>query len=335
MWSDIKDNLLQILNKSVPSKLTSSRYFPPWITTQTKRYIRNKQIWYRRAKKSNDPKTWQKYQDYKKLAQKFCRRSHDSYVEDLLTTGRDNLGHINKKFWTYIKSQRNERSGIADLFVNGKWISDTTQKANSFNAQFSKVFSTPGTPFRPPPAEPHGSAAHINNISINRTGILKLLLGIKENKAPGPDGLPGKLLKMCAEELCGVLTVLFQKSLDSGTVPSDWKVAHITPVYKKSDKSCPSNYRPISLTSIVCKLMEHVVYSSVINFLDDNDILSDFQHGFRQRRSCETQLINTLRDFSNCLDKSSQVDAILLDFSKAFDKVDHSTLLLKMSDYGI
>ena len=103
MWSEIKDNLLEILNKFVPSKLTSSRYFPPWITTQTKRYIRNKQIWYRRAKKSNDPKIWQKYHDYKKLAQKFCRRSHDSYVEGLLNDGRDNHGHTNKKFWSYIK----------------------------------------------------------------------------------------------------------------------------------------------------------------------------------------------------------------------------------------
>ena len=113
------------------------------------------------------------------------------------------------------------------------------------------------------------------------------------------------------------------------------KLPTSSPSSKKSDKSNVANYRPISLTSIACKLLEHVVYSSIINHLDSNDILCNFQHGFRQRRSCESQLLNTLRDFFNCLDKSSQVDAVLLDFSKAFDKVDHSTLLLKMHNYGI
>ena len=100
--------------------------------------------------------------------------------------------------------------------------------------------------------------------------------------------------------------------------------------------SFPSNCRLISLTSIICKLLEHVVYSSVLNFLDSSCVIfSDFLHAFRQRRSYETQLINTVGDLSICLDKSSHVDAILLGFSKAFDKVDHSSLLMKMYNYGI
>ena len=163
------------------------------------RYIRNKQIWYRRAKKSKDPKAWQKYQNYKKLAQRFCRRSHDTYVEDILSDGRDTPGHANKKFWSYIKSQRNERSGIADLLDNGKWVTDNTHKANLFNSQFSKVFSTPGTPFRPPCVESDCSTPNISSVTVNSNGVLKLLLGLKENKAPGPEGLPGKLINkaMC------------------------------------------------------------------------------------------------------------------------------------------
>ena len=201
---------------------------------QTKRYIRNKQLWYQRAKKKNDFYTWQKYKKYKSLVQIFCRQSHDDYVKDLITEGRDNHGHTGKRFWSYIKSQRKERSGIADLFDRGEWISDNTRKANLFNAQFSKVFSSPGAPFRPPSAEPTRSASSLLNIQISEKGILKLLLNINENKAPGPDGIPGKLVKMCAEELCGVFQVLFQKSVDSGKVPSAWKVAHITPVYKKN-----------------------------------------------------------------------------------------------------
>ncbi len=330
MWSSFRSNLEKILKDNVPTKETSSKYFPPWITTQTKRLIRNKQIWFQKAKQRNTFSAWQKYKNYKRLAQKFCRQSHDNYVKDLITDDK-----TNKKFWTYIKSQRQENSGISDLLDDQTWITDPKQKANLFNKQFSKVFSDPSPPLDSYPEDADSSTPKIPQITINPHGILKLLLNINVNKAPGPDNIPGRLLKLCAEELHIPLTKIFQKSLDTGTIPDDCKTAHIIPLFKKADKAKAENYRPISLTSIACKLLEHVVYSSIINHLDDNDILCDFQHGFRQRRSCESQLLNTLRDFFNCLDRSSQVDAILLDFSKAFDKVDHSTLLLKMHNYGI
>jgi capsular polysaccharide biosynthesis protein len=115
--------------------------FQPWITTQTKRLIRNKSLWYQKAKQKNDANSWKKYKEYKKLAQKSCRKSHDNYVEDLITSDS-----TNKKFWTYVKSQRNEKTGISDLTVNNKIIQDPKEKANLFNEQFSKVFSNPDEP---------------------------------------------------------------------------------------------------------------------------------------------------------------------------------------------
>ena len=142
-------------------------------------------------------------------------------------------------------------------------------------------------------------------------------------------------MKACAVELHEVFTILFQTSLDLGVVPDEWKVAHIFPLFKKGDKTKAENYRPISLTSITCKLLEHIVHSNIMGFLDSNEILSPFQHGFRQKRSCESQLLTTLRDFWNSLNSSGQTDAILLDFSKAFDKVDHRLLLSKMNHLGI
>ena len=123
--------------------------------------------------------------------------------------------------------------------------------------------------------------------------------------------------------------------MDQGCLPTDWKQANIVPLHKKDDKSKVSNYRPISLTSITSKLLEHIVHSNIINFLEDHSILSNIQHGFRKNRSCESQLITTIRDFANCLNNKQQVDAILLDFSKAFDKVDHLRLLQKLHKYGI
>ena len=107
------------------------------------------------------------------------------------------------------------------------------------------------------------------------------------------------------------------------------------PIFKKGNRSSAVNYRPISLTSILCKLCEHIVHSTISTHLDCNSILTNAQHGFRKRRSCETQLLLTLDDLAKGLDDKSQTDMILLDFSKAFDKVPHQRLLLKVSHCGI
>jgi len=124
--------------------------------------------------------------------------------------------------------------------------------------------------------------------------------------------------------------------LDQGVVPPDWKEANVTPLYKnKGDKTSPENYRPISLTSLTCKILEHVVHSTLMTHFDKFNVLDDAQHGFRKKRSCVTQLASTLDDFATCLKNKEQTDAVLLDFSKAFDKVDHEGLILKLEHLGI
>ena len=132
-----------------------------------------------------------------------------------------------------------------------------------------------------------------------------------------------------------MLTLIFQASLSQTCVPEDWKQALVAPIFKKGDKSTPANYRPISLTSVCCKIMEHIMHSQIMQHMEDLNILSDAQHGFRKRRSCETQLLLTLQDLSSALDYGEQIDAILLFFSKALDKVPHEHLAVKLKHYGI
>ena len=127
----------------------------------------------------------------------------------------------------------------------------------------------------------------------------------------------------------------FQQSLDTGTLPDEFKNANVTPIHKKGLKSDVNNYHPISLTSILSKCLEHIVVSHFMNHLETNNILAPRQHGFRKRRSTVSQLLLTCNDFATSLDKRSQVDGILLDFSKAFDKVTHKHLLYKLSYNGL
>jgi hypothetical protein len=144
-----------------------------------------------------------------------------------------------------------------------------------------------------------------------------------------------RLLKELATELAPIYTLLFQASLDQGIIPDEWKTANVVPIFKKGDKSKPENYRPVSLTSITCNTLEHIVSSTIMAHMDRHTILTDAQHGFRKIRSCETQPLLTSQDLASAIDTMDQTDVILLDFAKAFDKVPHLRLLSKIIFYGV
>ena len=112
---------------------------------------------------------------------------------------------------------------------------------------------------------------------------------------------------------------LFQQSVDTGEIPKEWSLANICPLYKKGDRSLACNYLPVSLTCVPCKLLEHIVCSNIMAHLDEHKLLSNRQHAFRKKHSCETQLITVIDDWAKILDKGGQVDTFILDFEKAFD----------------
>ena len=170
-------------------------------------------------------------------------------------------------------------------------------------------------------------------IIFSQSGIQHLLSTLDVNKASGPDRISPYILKHCAEELSPVLQVIFTQSLATGTLPPDWLSANIYPVFKKGSRNKVCNYRPISLTPICSKVMEHIIYRS--GYHGSSNVLIDNQHGFRSNHSCVTQLIAFIEDVSYALDHQKQVDIILLDFSKAFDTVPHQRLLSKLKYYGI
>ena len=172
-------------------------------------------------------------------------------------------------------------------------------------------------------------------LDFSAAGIEKLLKGLDTTKSCGPDDLSARLLQCLSSELSPALELLFYTTLQQGQLPRDWRHARVSPIFKKGNKNNAENYRPVSLTSIICKIAEHIIVSQMYDHLDLHHVLTDAQHGFRKRRSTETQLLLTTNDFMSGLEKNVQTDAILLDFSKAFDKVPHHLLIHKLKHYGI
>ena len=165
--------------------------------------------------------------------------------------------------------------------------------------------------------------------------IASLWQELSPNSAAGPDGIPSSLLINCASEIGPLLRKLFTASFLKGYIPSSFKRAAIVPIFKSGDKCLPGNYRPISLTSVICKVYERIIRKQVFSFLCDKNCLNDTRRGFRSGHSCLSAQLDVYDDVMHMLNRDSIGDMMYLDFAKAFDKVDHGILLHKVKDLGI
>ena len=208
----------------------------------------------------------------------------DSYVSDLVTGD----AKTSKKLWTFVKGKRCDSSGVSPLKKDGIAYSDPKIKATLLNEQFSSDFTKADKANAPSLGK--SPYPDVQAFDVHNNWVQKLLQNLNPHKASGPDNIPSRLLKETAAEIAPALTLLFQSSLQQGEVPENWKLANVTPLFKKGDKNDASNYRPISLTSVCSKLLEHILHSQIMKHLENHTILTDQQHGFRKQRSCESQL---------------------------------------------
>ena len=330
-WNKLKSHLTSMMNKYIPTKKSRSRNTIPWFTNTIKRLVNRKQRLYNKARKSNIVADWDQYKSVQKNVQKSLRHARWEYINNILL---DSLKeHDSKPFWKYIKSQKQDSVGVAPLKENGTLQSTSKEKARILNNQFKSVFTSEDKTNIPTLSGP--STPTIRDLHVNSPGVAKLLARLQPKKASGPDNLPCRLLKELSNEIAPMLTALFNQSLSSGEIPEDWSHAFVAPIFKKGNHNVAENYRPVSLTSVCCKILEHIICRHVLDHLDFHKILTCFQHGFRSAHSCETQLLLTLDDLMKARDKNIQVDVAVLDFSKAFDTVPHERLLGKLTHYGI
>ena len=224
--------------------------------------------------------------------QKHLRSARLSYINQFLTT---TITDKPKAFWSFISKLRQDNQGIGDLNIAGNIISDDKQKAEALGNHFKSVFTHEG----------NSKSEWQPTLTISLKGVHDQLSKINTSKSQGPDGIPPWFLNRYASHLTPVIHDIFQSSIDSGQVPKAWNEANVTAIFKKGNRAETSNYRPISLTPVISKLLEHIIHSHIMKHLEQHHILTDHQHGFRAKRSTETQLIQTVHDISKYLDEKN------------------------------
>ena len=306
---------------------------PNWWTNEIANCLRDKRNAHDRLKILNNDGERAKFIELRRKAKRLINQSKRSMELRIANQSKANP----KEFYRYIRQKRVVTSTIGPLTnENGAFTKDEHEMSNILNTFFASVFTTEDTSEIPvPPAAQFDNNSFLNSIIITESEVSNCIDKLKTNKSPGPDTISPRVLKEAKNEFTKPLTTFFNKSLQSGIIPEEWKLANVTPIFKKGNKSQASNYRPISLTSVVCKMLETLIRDKLVNHLEENKLLRDTQHGFRNRRSCLTNLLDFLHDVFNQYDESKAVDVIYLDFQKAFDKVPHKRLLAKLKAHGI
>ena len=341
LWEKFSEIYYSVEKECVPTKTVyvdgkkSKRLSMPLDKKSLRKIKKKNKLWSSvRSKLASTEKELQ-YNKLRNQVRKLTRKAKKLTEKNIAKNAKKNP----KGFWKYSQSKLKTKAGIPDLEVNDDndkkaYATDDKSKSNLFQDYFGGVFTE----------EPDGELPHfeerkyenmISSIEITEDMILKKLKKIKINKSPGPDTIHPRVIHEISNEICKPLCIIFQASIKSKKLPDEWKHAHVTAIYKKGAKTKPQNYRPVSLTSVVCKLMEGIVRDHITDHMTTNNLFSDKQFGFIGGRSTTLQLIYVLSIWTEILDQGGELDAIYCDFMKAFDKVPHRRLVHKIEKYGI
>ena len=332
-WEKLTEKLSNLIESHIPvSKVSSgSAKKSPYITQRCHEAIRKKHTKWEKYLHCKTNQNYEIYKESRNIVKAEMRRSKYEYEKDLTTKIKTD----SKLFWSYVRSKQKTKGKLGQLETeNGTLTNDSLVKAEVLNSYFASVFETED-PGALPEFIDRDFDEVLSHIEITETLVEKTIDRLKPSKSQGPDNIHPKLVKECKKSIITPLTMIFKKSLQESVLPSIWKQANVTAIYKKGPRTKPQNYRPISLTSVPCKLMERIIRDHIVEHMTRNDFFSPFQHGFVSGKSCVTQLLEFLDNLTEALDQGDDVDIIYLDFSKAFDKLQHRRLMKKLWGYGI
>ena len=311
----------------------------PWITNSLLRSIKRKNNLYYKFKMKGTEQCKTKYITYKNILTKVLRCEKKRYYVNQLALYK----HDMQNTWKVLKQAMNiskNKSEITEIHFNDTIVDDVGNMANIFNKYFASIGKNLAEVI--PPSTKHFSEylGTQNSSSIflaptYREEILDIVSNLNNKKSPGHDDINNFILKGVISSIIDPLVHIFNLSLSSGQVPAGMKIAKVIPLFKNGDKLSVNNYRPISLLSTLSKVLEKIIYIRTIKFLKLHNIFSNFQFGFREKHSTIHALLNFIDKVAHAIDKFSHLVGIFLDFSKAFDTIDHEILLYKLSHYGV
>ena len=304
-----------------PVKKNHNKSHIPWMTSSL-RNLRNRRD---RARKKMSP-------EYSSLAAEFdmeSKHAHSSYKNHI----GQSIINDPKRFFRYVNSTRKTDGYPKTLQLEGTFSSNPSEISNMFAKNFQNAYRCHSDISNTETVEMPEGRLVLDKIHLSREKILNGLLSLKTDKSAGPDGFPNVFLVQTACFLLEPLYVLFNRSLSLGYFPSNWKSSYVTPIYKKGNRSDVGNYRCIAKLPAIPKLFESLVCDEMKQILEP--ILQTHQHGFVKGRSTVTNLSCMIHFIHEAFRDGDQVDVLYTDFSKAFDKVDHTLLLRKLRGFGV
>ena len=328
-WDIFKATYKQMINEHVPM-ISPKEYNEPWMNSKIMRLWKKKHHAWKRFMEGNTNQGWNEYKKERNKLRKNIRKSRRLFERKIAK----NAGKNKRSFFKYVNSRLTVRPEITAIKGdNGQQYENDKDICEEIAKYFNSVYLPQSSEEMPEMQEM--TDVQIENIHITQEMVKEKLEKLNVNKSCGPDDIHPHVLNKSASALCVPLTKIFQMSLERGECPEDWKVANVTPIHKKGDRTNPSNYRPVSLTSQVCKVLESLVRKRIIEHMNENYLMSEAQHGFREGRSCLTNLLETLETWTQIIEDGDGIDVAYLDFRKAFDLVSHKHLIFKMTKYGI
>ena len=305
-----------------------------WMDSAAHKAQKRKHTKYDIYKKFKTEHSRNNYKETLNYYTKEARRSKEKFERKLA----QNMKSDTKSFFAYVRTKSRTKDKLAPLVDRyGELSLDDRKNANILNTFFCSMFTKENIESMTKPRQQFDErkGSKLTDIEIEPHIVEKKLRNLKLNKAAGMDGIHTNILKALSEEMSLPLCMLFKKSLDQGVVPFDWRAANVVPLYKKGSKYLPSNYRPVSLTSVVCKILESIIKDAISTHLESNSLIKISKYGFSSGKSCLTNLLIYLEQVTSEIDKGIPVDTLYLDFAKAFDKVPHHRLIEKIAANGI
>lgn len=332
----VTDLILKAAQESIPNKIVTIRpNEPQWINAFIKRQIRQRKRLFKIAKRVNNENAWTKFRQKRNSVTSIIRQAKKQYNDKLASELRNN--EHQSKSWYKVSSHflktSSDSNPIPYLEIDNKIAETDIEKAEILNKYFASQSTIDDRDTDLPDLD-LPNYPPLETINISQDDVKDVISLIKPHKAPGPNLISPKLIKEAKTELAYPFSKLFNLSLTLKEFPDSWKKANVTAIHKKDDRCLPSNYRPISLLNYEGKLMERCVHKHVSQYLIQHSIISEYQSGFQSGDSTVNQLTYLYNEFSKALDENKEIRVVFLDISKAFDRVWHRGLLIKLRAIG-